>query len=212
MELEYHEIITRTALGEFFSEAALREIIAANFRQDSLANLIGKPYLHFDNDKIAESLAYINREMARLAAAEDESTRWDAFGRLCHTAQDFYAHSNYVDLWLAEHGGPEKTSPAEIDGLAAHLLNHPALRTGSFYLLRDIVYYIPGIRTLARKIHIPTFSHEAMHLDTPARGAKFAYAMAAAVQRTRFEYRRAVDALSAQSGSAAVERFLGRNL
>ncbi len=215
MELQYHEIITRDALGEFFAEAALREIIAANFRQDSPANLIGKPYLHFDNDKIAESLAYIDGQLARLvgAAGDDAEIRrvqWDAFGRLCHTAQDFYAHSNYVDLWLAENGGTENVAPAEIDGVDEKFLAHPALRTGSFHLLRDIVYYIPGIRTLARRIHIPQFSHEMMHLDDPTRGEKFAFAMAAAVQRTRFEYRRTVDALSARGGSAAVARFLGK--
>ncbi len=212
MLLEYHAIITRDAIGKFFGETALREIIAANFKQDSLANLIGKPYLHFDNDKIAESLAYIDRQITRLTDARGDdaviqNVQWDAFGRLCHTAQDFYAHSNYVDLWLAENGGLENTSPAEIDGLDEKLLSHPNLRTGSFYLLRDIVYYIPGVRTIARKIHIPIFSHEAMHLDDPTRGAKFAYAMTAAIQRTRFEYRRAVDALSARGGTAAVNRF-----
>ncbi len=212
MLLEYHEIITRDALGEFFAEAALREIIAANFKQDALANLLGKPEIHFDNDKIAESLAYIDAEISRMANAvgdtsEIQAIQWDAFGRLCHTAQDFYAHSNYVDLWLAENGGLENTSPTEIDGLDEKLLTHPNLRTGSFHLLRDIVYYIPGIRTLARKIHIPQFSHEAMHLDDPSRGAQFDYAMVAATQRTRFEYRRAVDALSAHGGESALSRF-----
>ena len=208
MLLEYHAIITRDAIGEFFGKTALREIIAANFKQDAPANLIGKPYLHFDNDKIAESLAYIDRQMMRLAEADgNETVQWDAFGRLCHTAQDFYAHSNYVDLWLAENGGTEHTAPAEIDGLDESLLTSPRLRTGSFYLLRDIIYYIPLVKILARKIHIPRFSHEAMHLDDPARGARFEYALAAAVQRTRFEYRRAVEMLSARGGAAAVNRF-----
>lgn len=212
MLLEYHEIITRDAIGKFFDDTALREIIAANFKQDALVNLLGRPEIHFDNDKITESLAYIDAEISRMTNAvgddtEIQSEQWDAFGRLLHTAQDFYAHSNYVDLWLAEHGGLENTTPDEIDGLDEKLLSHPNLRTGSFHLLRDIIYYIPGIRTLARKIHIPKFSHEAMHLDDPTRGAKFDYAIAAATQRTRFEYRRAVDALSAQGGEAALKRF-----
>ena len=209
---EYHKIITQNAIGKFFGDEAMREIIAANFKQDALANLLGKPEIHFDNDKVAESLAYIDAELARMANAtgddtETQTTQWDAFGRLCHTAQDFYAHSNYVDLWLAENGGLENTLHADIDGLDEKLLTHLDLRTGSFHLLRDIVYYIPLIQTLARKIYIPKFSHETMHLDDPSRGAKFDYAIQAATQRTRYEYQRAIDALSTRGSNASAVRL-----
>jgi len=212
MLLEYHKTITQNAIGKFFGDDALREIIAANFKQDALANLLGRPVIHFDNDRIIESLAYIDAELARMGHARGDDTEiqrilWDAFGRLSHTAQDFYAHSNYVDLWLAENGGLENTSHADINGLDENLLSHPRLHTGSFHLLRDIVYYIPLIRTLARKIYIPKFSHEAMHLDDPTRGAKFDYAITAAIQRTRFEYQRAIDLLSTHGDKSALNLF-----
>ncbi len=42
---------------------------------------------------------------------------------------------------------------------------------------------------------LPRDSHAWMNLDSPARGPGFAYAFAAAVKRTRYEYERTVDGL-----------------
>jgi len=213
LDLRYHEEITRTALGEFFDEPALAQIIAANFSQDSLINLVGKPYLHFDDDEIAASLAYVDGLAARITAVMTEpgadigAAQRQTFGQLTHTVQDFYAHSNYVDLWLASFNGDTPPAPNAIPPLDAYLLNHPDLHTGTFKLWRDIIYYIPGLKHVARKVYIPLRSHEAMHLDNPARGEKFPYALAAAARRTRWEYLRAADAISAIGGDAALHRF-----
>ncbi len=213
MDLPYHEQITRAAVGTLFDTPAMAQILAANFEQDALRNLVGKPYLHFDDNKIAESLAYVDTCFERIATVmahadvDVGAEQRRIFGQLSHTVQDFYAHSNYVNLWFAEYG-TEQSTPKDIDSLDAALLHHAALRTGSFRLWRDIVYYIPGVKYIARKLYIPPHSHEAMHLDNPQRGVKFEYAMAAAIRRTRHEYHRVIKIITAYGGDIAVQRFL----
>lgn len=210
MELEYHSAVTCEAIGEHFDQTALNQIIEANFSQDSGLNQL-RLEIHFDNNLIPKSLAYIYAEHARIVALAAQPAggpaQRAALGRLCHTVQDFYSHSNYVDLWLAANGGLATTTPADIDGLDDTLLNHPDLITGNFYLWRDLVFHIPGIRHIARRIYIPPGSHEAMNLDTPAKGPHFAYSLVAACQRTRHEYRRASKAVLAAGGQTALARF-----
>ncbi len=214
MDLQYHEKITRIALGKFFDEPALMQVIAANFSQDDFWNLIGKPHLHFD-DEIPASQAYVAGLRARITAVMTEpetdvgAAQRRVFGLLTHTVQDFYAHSNYVDLWLASLNGDSPPAPDTIPPLDDRLLAHPDLHTGTFRLWRDIIYYIPGLKHVARWVYIPPRSHEAMHLDNPARGEKFPYALAAAVRRTRWEYLRAADAIAGIGGDAALRRFRG---
>ena len=213
MNLPYHIEIVEKSLTDRFSPKALEELILANLAQDDLPGLLLHPERHFDNDLIPQGLAYIQAEHNRIVAsaqAEDggRSMR-TAFGRLTHTAQDFYAHSNYVDLWLAQNGGLDATTSDQIDGVDPVLLASPALRTWHFYLWRDGFYYIPVIRSLARRLYIAPNSHEANHLDDPSRGPKFAYAMKAAQDRTRQEYDQAVAAIRAAGGVEAVVRFHG---
>lgn len=215
MDLPFHAEIMRAAVGEFFDATAMEQILAGNFSQDSFRNLLGdRPQLHFDDDKIAEALAYVEDLRTRIIALAVETTdtagaaQRHVFGQLCHTVQDFYAHSNYVDLWLAANGGLSATAPESIPALDEEILQHPDLHTGSFVMWRDIIFYIPLLKYLARKIYIPPQSHEAMHLDNPSRGEKFPYARAAAVQRTRWEYHRTVESIVAHGGETALQRFL----
>ena len=128
-----------------------------------------------------------------------------AFGRLTHAVQDFYSHSNYVDLWLGANGGLANSRPEDINGLDPALLNHPALTSGYFYLWRDIIYYLPVIDRFAKKHLVFPGSHEAMNLDEPDTGPKFPYSLVAAKQRTLAEYQRAVQALSPEQAA----RFYG---
>ena len=212
MLTKYHRSITCTALATHFSEAALDEIVAANLAQDAWIYQLGtKAHYHFDNNGIAEGLSYIEGLHRTIAALAEEASRGQAqrvaFGRLCHAAQDFYAHSNYVDLWLARNGGLESTIPSEIDGLDQALLSHPDLRTGTSVVWRDWIYHFSFAAPLARLIPPRPGSHQAMHLDSPERGPKFAYAVEAAVQRTLYEYNRAANAILRVGGKQALVRF-----
>ena len=212
MESRYHVQLLTEALDAFFDSAALEQVIAANLGQDALRYQLGAyPHYHFDNNQIARSLAYVDHEQRQVVAlassANPGPAQRAAFGRLSHTVHDFYAHSNYVDLWLERNGGLANSSAGQIDGLDASLLNHPQLHTGSFKLWFDTLYYIPGVGPMLRKIYLRPGSHEAMNLDTPAQGPKFHYAMVAAHQRTLHEYYRAANALLAAGGEEALQHF-----
>lgn len=212
MDLKYHQQITRRALGAYFDEKALAQIVAANLWQDSPWNQFpNRSYLHFDNNKIAEGLAYVLSEHASIiqmvAGGGKGAAQRAAFGRLCHTVQDFYAHSNYVDLWLRAHGGLQRTQPTQIDGLDPRFLWHPDLKTGTFQIARDFVYYIPLAGWLFRRYRLDPDSHEAMHLDSPQRGPRFAYAFVAACRRTQYEYMRLVGVLAEVGGKEALCEF-----
>jgi hypothetical protein len=218
MDSQYHVQLLTETLRSYFSSQGLEQIIAANLGQDSLRYQLGAyPHYHFDNNQIARSLAYVEEEHAligKLASDTDTPSKDGhaqrqraAFGRLTHTVHDFYAHSNYVDLWLAAHGGLANTSADDIDGLDPTLLNHPQLYTSSFLIWFDTLYYLPGMRPILRGIYLRPHSHEAMNLDNPGQGPKFAYAMVAAKQRTLYEYQHAVETLQAIGGEDALNAF-----
>jgi hypothetical protein len=218
MDSQYHIQLLTETLGSYFSAGALAEVIAANLGQDALRYQLGAyPHFHFDNNEIARSLAYVDEEHARIgvlagtppSGVNDNATEQRAaFGRLTHAVHDFYAHSNYVDLWLAANGGLAQTAAHEIDGLDPSLLHHPQLFTASFRLWFDTLYYIPGFRRTLRRLYLRPDSHEAMNLDSPSQGPKFDYAMVAAKQRTVLEYKRVLNALTTQGDEGTVARFL----
>jgi hypothetical protein len=214
MDSRYHiELLTET-VGSYFSAQGLQQIIAANLGQDELRYQLGAyPHYHFDSNQIARGLAYVDEEHAligSLARSEGSgAAQRAAFGRLTHAVHDFYAHSNYVDLWLEANGGLATGGAEAINGLDLALLQHPQLQTGSFLIWFDTLYYIPGFRALLRRLYLRPGSHEAMNLDSPAQGPKFAYAMVAAKQRTLHEYQRAIQTLRATGGEAAICRFHG---
>lgn len=198
MLLQYHIAVLTETIGAHFSAEALQQVIHANHEQDSLFNLLTKPHIHFDNCLFAEASAYVEEQHALIGHGDNPLIMRAAFGRLSHTVQDFYSHSNYVNLWLNERGGLEHTRPDDMDGLDPALLASPALRSGYFHFWRDSIYYLPLAKGWAKKHLLFSDSHEAMHLDDPSRGPKFPYSIVAAKQRTLAEYQRAVNALDAE--------------
>ena len=189
MLIPIHEEMTREALGEHFSPRALEIIIAANRKQDAIRGQIGHDEFHFDNNAIEKGLRYINEQRGFVLASllsPGVLSAWIAFGRLTHTAQDFYSHTNYISLWLDQHPGTPPT-PSEIDPVQKSLLRSPSLHSGKIYLPMDALYFVPFLRKFALKL-LPEDSHGKMNLDSPAQGPRFEYARAAAVKRTQHEF------------------------
>jgi len=189
MLTRFHIEMMHSALGDLFSQRALEKIITANVRQDRLRGQIGHPEYHFDQNAFDNSYAYIEEQRALTISAlssNDVHSAWSAFGRLTHTVQDFYAHSNYIDLWLACQ--PEGTRPpaAEVDPLDPELINSPSLRSGKIYL-RELLTFIPLLKSFAMSI-LPRDAHGWMNLDSPERGSNFQHAFQAARKRTRIEF------------------------
>jgi hypothetical protein len=59
-------------------------------------------YVHFDNCAFLEGANHIRDEWKKIDAENDRLSQEAlvAFGRLLHTAQDFYSHSNWIELHL----------------------------------------------------------------------------------------------------------------
>jgi hypothetical protein len=184
-----HVQIMRRALTDKFSPHALDVMIQANLRQDSLFNQLGHDESHFDGNAFVASRAYIQQQRALIRPALEAGKveqAWQAFGRLTHTAQDFYSHSNYVDLWLACQPNGMVPGAGEIDPLDDTLVENPSLRSGKMYYPFGVLSFVPGLKKLVIP-RMPRDSHAWMNLDSEKRGPMFEYAFQAAVKRTRFE-------------------------
>ena len=198
MLTQYHIEIMLTALGDRFSARAMSEIIQANVNQDRLSGLIGHDEFHFDNNAFEKSYAYIEDQRDMVAASLDESKvtlAWQAFGRFLHATQDFYAHSNYITLWLDRFD--EKTPPPapEIAAMDPDLIHSPDLRSGRIYLPIEALYIFESMRPFVKSV-LPKDSHAWMNLDSPEQGFKFDYAMHAAIKRTVIEFEKTTDGFS----------------
>jgi hypothetical protein len=183
----YHIEMMHLALGDMFSPRALEKIIKANLRQDRLRGQIGHDEYHFDHNAFDKSYAYIEEQRALTVSslmAKNVPSAWSAFGRLTHTAQDFYAHSNYIDLWLARQ--PDGATPSEVDSMDQELIHSRALRSGKVYYL-EVLTFIAPLKPLVMP-WLPRDAHAWMNLDSPERGPNFPYAFQAAVKRTRIEF------------------------
>lgn len=186
---QYHIEMTRTILEPHVSERALEIIIAANVKQDAIRNQFGHDEIHYDNNAIDKGNRYINEQRGYILAtllSPGILGAWVAFGRMLHTAQDFYAHTNYITLWLDQFDGTPPP-PSEIEPLKKELVQSPKLHSGKIYFPMDMVYIIKPLRPLALML-LPKDSHGWMNLDEPSKGPKFDYAIAAATKRTAHEF------------------------
>jgi hypothetical protein len=186
------------AFGDVFSSRALEKMIEANVKQDRLLGLIGHDEYHFDNNAFEKSYAYIEEQRALTVSAlmaHDAPSAWSVFGRLIHTAQDFYAHSNYIDLWLSCQPDGAIPTPADVDPLDPDLTNSPALCSGKVYFLEALTLILP-LKPLVMPL-LPRDSHAWMNIDSPERSLNFKYAFQAAVKRTVIEFERTTKDLPA---------------
>ena len=185
----FHIEMTRFALGDLFSPRALEAIIKSNLYQDRLRGQIGHHEYHFDHNAFDKSYAYMEEQRTLTISSlmsNNVHAAWSAFGRLTHTAQDFYAHSNYIGLWLACQPDGSRPTPPDIDPMHPDLIYSPSLRSGKVYL-REILTFIPLLKPFFMSI-LPRDAHGWMNLDSPERGPNFKYAFQAAFKRTRMEF------------------------
>jgi hypothetical protein len=206
MNAVYHRQILARAIGARISPRALAAITRANLNQDRPAGLFFHSEYHFDENGIAQGLAYIEACRAGAVRAAVPTQAWAAFGRLTHAAQDFYAHSNYVRLWEEQFDGRPLPEPRMLDGLDPRLLNHPRLMSCRVYYPLEILYFVPGLEARVTG-WLPDDSHARLNLDKPGTGPLFPYAMEAAVQRTVAEFERTLAILGEERGEAAVRAF-----
>ncbi|KUK46008.1 MAG: hypothetical protein XD73_1117 [Anaerolinea thermophila] len=186
MKTKYHVEITQNVLQEYFSQENLKKIIKANIQQDRVKNQFGHDYIHFDGSAFSEGFTYIEDQKAILLKSVEDSdfqTAWAALGRILHSWQDFYSHSNYVQLW---HQTTENPSPEEIDHNDPEIFNSPKLISGKNYGIIEFFAMVPGLSRLIKPL-MPADSHAKMNLDSPKSGPYFEFAFIAAQKRTKQE-------------------------
>lgn len=195
---QYHIEIMLASLGKRFSPRAMAAIIQANINQDRLSGLVGHDEFHFDNNAFERTNAYIDeqREMVVSSLETGEAnSAWQAFGRYLHATQDFYAHSNYITLWISLFDGKLLPPPPEVDAMDLNIINGPDLRSGKVYFPLDWLYFFRSLRPTVLRL-IPRDSHAWMNLDSPDQGFKFDYAMQAAIKRTVIEFEKTTEGFS----------------
>ncbi len=187
MDKKYHIEITKNALICAFHDHALGKIIKANIGQDRLFYLIGHDHLNFDSNQFDASLSYIKKQRQIVVTEignKNFAQAQSAFGRLLHSWQDFYSHTNYVKLWLENN----TDQPAEeIDPDDKNLFRQPSLSSGNNYLLIEFLALIPIVNK-ALMPFFPAESHARMNLDSPSSGNLFYFAYWAGFKRTKIEF------------------------
>ena len=208
MLTQYHIEIMLTALGDRFSPRAMSAIAYANVNQDRLSGQFGHDEFHFDNNAFEKTYAYIEEQRALTVSAlqkTDVLSAWSAFGRMTHTLQDFYAHSNYITLWLARFDGQALPPSSKVDPVDLSLIQSPDLRSGKVYYPFELLYFIRKTRAFSLR-WLPKDSHAWMNLDSPEQGFKFDYAMQAAIQRTVIEYEKTTQGFSGEMCKLFLDR------
>ncbi len=103
-----------------------------------------------------------------------------ALGRILHTWQDFYSHSNYVSLWLEENAN---SKPKDIVHDDLEIVRTPRLKSGKNYGLMEFAAMIPLISSFITPL-MPDDSHAKMNFDSPRSGPTFPYVYEAALKRS----------------------------
>ncbi len=190
MHPKYHRQITAEALQNTFGTAALKVIIRANLHQDDLIRNLWIPEHHFVNNRFEASSLYIQKQRKIVIASLEQGgpvqQAWQAFGRLLHTVQDFYSHSNYIRLWARRLNG-QLPSPDQVEAMDPAFLNSPELHTVRTYRPLGTLANLPIVGRWLFPL-LPEDAHARMCLDSNASGPLFEYACSAAVKRTIYEY------------------------
>ena len=222
MKKKVHIEMTRQALERRFSERALDVLITGNLSQDSLSGLLWHPEHHYD-EQIApaeQHLEELRRQTLSALTQGKPEPAWWSFGRLVHTAQDFYAHTSFVYQWVESHtfqpvDGNAASLPHvdSIEPLAPwmptqEILDMPGLISWHVDFAWEILGTLPGMSAWVRR-NSPPSSHTRMNLDGPESGPLFPFAQAAATKRTRLEFEFMARRIHEASGQVGLALFTG---
>ena len=228
---DHHEKVTRDALP-FIRPTLLNAVVTGDRSQD-VSDSTSITH-HFDDCRFTGSTRYIRLKYDDVVADVRADGRPKPlitayeFGRLLHTAQDFYAHSNWTDLSRTDLLDP---------GLG------PWRRLGDWDFLRDDLVVgqgeelpdgwsiAPNSGKVIPRLETPggprravitgysrgpfdachddmSISHERLNKDHPGRAA-FGLARQAAVRQTRHEWCRLLHVLKSRYGEAGPSALLG---
>jgi len=210
----YHREITREAVGHWFGPKEFSRVLSGNTGQDHLSGQIGHPEYHFDDSQFNRTYAYLTELQDNVAACiqagKDFNTARVNYGRFTHAVQDFYAHTNYLQLWAEKYNVTPDHWNGQIDPLDESILNNPRLKSGHFYSPLELITFLPVLG----KFFVPLFpadSHAVMNNDSPKNSRWFFIAYQAAMLRTRVESTRIFSPLLV-SNPGNLFTFLGKTI
>ena len=186
MKKNVHIDITKSALSGTFSVLAIEQICLANVGQDALIYQFGHDHFHVDSNSFKAAENYRIAQQAKVVAmvqAGDLNHAWIHFGKLTHTVQDLYSHSNYVELYLEKHPG---CLPEEINPLDEDIFNSTKLISGRLYYPFEVITFFRNVPNWIVEM-FPADSHAKMNKDYPGRRG-FEHARQAAIFRTWHEF------------------------
>jgi hypothetical protein len=193
----YHATLLRRAAPEGFSgRTLLFRIVTANIAVDLNQR---DDWLHFDNSAFSAGVEHVEALWARIEAG---AAIMPNFGRLTHTVQDFYSHSNWVELH--QHRSPLPVWDMSIASLPAGALSGtPSRRT------RPSNPTAPKHAELNKDSPFAWFSSTGARVvdDGPNRGKTlFELGCDSALAATRVQFDRLVRVLSAQGAEPRENR------
>ncbi len=99
--LKRHILITQSATTEILTNEEIQLVVSANLAQDIRQF---ESRVHFDNCAFKEGSLYIEKQWEMIDSDSNRRSKssLNLFGQLLHTVQDFYAHSNWVEIHLNE--------------------------------------------------------------------------------------------------------------
>jgi len=237
-----HEAITDEGLS-FLQPAILTSIRTANVSVDTEFALVNAN--HFDDCNFSGGAAVIRRFQSAAVAALDpggtpgagDAQAMLAFGQWLHTAQDFYAHSNWVelggqsladdtlDLWaawseyetlapsgfrLVQGSPPQKTSVTRKEDAPYPedaIVRVKRAQQQSPGVITGTVDYEPG-DFCPPQVAMTHAELNKDHSATPGRTKQFATARALAVEQTHHEWCRFVAMARSAWGDAGEQRLM----
>ena len=167
--IETHEVMLEDAfVGADFPTKAVKQMrIGIGFWSDVV--LMCDSSVHLDNHRGNDVMVNAYREAIEGFHRHTEKAQWVRAGVCLHTIGDFYAHSNYIDLYslYAQQQGlslekveiPRFSSMMEDSGFLAFAQSQGELRTGTFGVVSDIIEKV--FKTTPKE-----GSHTLMNLDS----------------------------------------------
>lgn len=152
-----------------FSQDAFTLIDKGNSNQDILGSTaFNTPSHHFDDCSFADSVAHVNAMksdimglVAQAPSSPDARKQiYLKFGELLHGVQDFYSHSNFMELQLKQNPNtvdPQAMTLADWSQVANGQSAFGPLRTGYFYLLENQVPRGTSINKLKKQFPSANF-------------------------------------------------------
>jgi hypothetical protein len=142
------------------ARACTEVLAAAQWRQDILLALDATA--HYDNCQFEAATDYVQRLLSEAIAAavkNEHKAALAALGRALHGIQDFYSHTNYVELAAAQSGKPDEVDIVPVWTSAGRQQLSALVAHG---LISGHVWWEPG--NICAK---PVRSHEDLNKDRP---------------------------------------------